>query len=209
MPPDKAPRSLPIGETVGEGFELMKRIWGMAGLPGVPDASKLAQMATRLPQALPGMVAPTLDLGELDKRIADLRAVEQWLQLNAAVLRTTIQSLEVQRATIATLEQVGGAMLSPATGGSDSAVPSSAMAPTGRAAAATPAPKQRSARQSRRATTPNAPKPSEAPLNPTAWWNALQEQFTKIAAAATAGADSGAAAASVPPSRKRRAPQKP
>lgn len=204
MPAKNAMSSLPFGNSVGEGFDLMKKMWGMTGLPGLPNPGNLAQMATRLPQALPNMIAPTLDLGELDKRIADLHAVEQWLQLNAAMLRTTIQSLEVQRATIATLKQVGGAMLSPATGRSDSAAPSSAMAPAARAAAATPAPRQRLARQSRHTTTPNATKLSEAPLNPSAWWNTLQDQFTKIAAAATAGADSGAAAANVPPSRKRR-----
>ena len=28
---------------------------------------------------------------------------------------------------------------------------------------------------------------ADAPLNPTAWWNTLQDQFTKIAATAAAG----------------------
>jgi hypothetical protein len=32
------------------------------------------------------------------------------------------------------------------------------------------------------------PTVSEAPLNPTAWWNTLQDQFTKIAATAAASA---------------------
>ena len=68
-------------------------------------------MAARIPQQLPNMFAPTLDVNELEKRIADLRAVEQWLELNASILRTTIQSLEVQRATIATLKGISGAML--------------------------------------------------------------------------------------------------
>ena len=76
-------------------------------------------MASRIPQQLPNMFAPTLDVNELEKRIADLRAVEQWLELNASILRTTIQSLEVQRATIATLKGISGAMLAPMLGRSE------------------------------------------------------------------------------------------
>ena len=43
---------------------------------------------------------PTLSVEELDKRIADLRAVEQWLALNQGMLRNTIQGLEIQRGAL-------------------------------------------------------------------------------------------------------------
>ncbi len=105
--------SLPFLNPVGDGLELMKKMWGFAGLPSIPTAGNLATMAARIPQQLPSMLAPTLDVNELEKRIADLRAVEQWLELNAGILRTTIQTLEVQRATIATLKGIGGAMWAP------------------------------------------------------------------------------------------------
>jgi hypothetical protein len=205
MPARNAMSSLPFGNTVGEGLDLVKKMWGMAGLPGIPGRGHLAQMAARLPQALPNMIAPTLDIDELDKRIADLRAVEQWLQLNAAMLRTTIQSLEVQRATLATLKQVGGAMLSPMIGKPQTAAAASSPQAPSAARAAAPKPARRAGKRSRRTTPQPAPGAGEAPLNPAAWWNTLQDQFTKIAAAATAGAESGAAAAKAPPSRKRRA----
>jgi hypothetical protein len=97
---------------VSEGFDLVKKVWGVTGLPMLPTPTSMAQFATRLPQTLPSMIAPTLDVAELDKRIADLRAVEQWLNLNLSMLRTTVQSLEVQRNTIATLKSFGGAVLS-------------------------------------------------------------------------------------------------
>jgi hypothetical protein len=96
---------------VGEGIDLAKRLWGLTGLPTLPSPGNMAQFAQRLPQALPSMIAPTLDVEELDKRITDLRAVEQWLDLNMSMLRTTIQSLEVQRNTVATLKSFGGTML--------------------------------------------------------------------------------------------------
>ena len=54
--------------------------------------------------SLPGMVTPTLDVNELDKRIADLKAVENWLKMNLSMLQMTTQGLEVQRAAIAAVQ---------------------------------------------------------------------------------------------------------
>lgn len=54
--------------------------------------------------SLPGMVTPTLDIDELDKRIADLKAVEGWLKMNLNMLQMTTQGLEMQRAAIAAVQ---------------------------------------------------------------------------------------------------------
>lgn len=54
--------------------------------------------------SLPGMITPTLDVGELDKRIADLKAVENWLKMNLSMLQMTTQGLEMQRAAIAAVK---------------------------------------------------------------------------------------------------------
>lgn len=53
---------------------------------------------------LPGMVTPTLDVGDLDKRIADLKAVEGWLKMNLNMLQASIQGLEIQRLTLTALQ---------------------------------------------------------------------------------------------------------
>lgn len=50
--------------------------------------------------SLPGMVTPTVDTDELDKRIADLKAVENWLKMNLNMLQMTIQGLEMQRVAL-------------------------------------------------------------------------------------------------------------
>jgi hypothetical protein len=55
---------------------------------------------------LPGLVTPTLDTNELDKRIADLKAVEGWLKTNLGMLQMTIQGLEMQRATLSALQAI-------------------------------------------------------------------------------------------------------
>lgn len=54
--------------------------------------------------SLPGMITPTLDVDEMDKRIADLKAVENWLKMNLNMLQMTTQGLEMQRAAIAAVQ---------------------------------------------------------------------------------------------------------
>lgn len=56
---------------------------------------------------LPGMVTPTLDEGELDKQIKDLRSVENWLRMNLSMLQMTIQGLEMQCVTLNAVRAMG------------------------------------------------------------------------------------------------------
>jgi hypothetical protein len=60
--------------------------------------------------SLPASLSPTMDIGELDKRIADLKTVEQWLNMNLSLLRGTIQGMEVQRGTLAAIKAFGRAV---------------------------------------------------------------------------------------------------
>ena len=63
-------------------FEMFRRLWGPLGVP------------------LPGMAMPTFDPQELDKRIAELRSVEAWLNMNLNMVKFSIQGLELQRAAL-------------------------------------------------------------------------------------------------------------
>jgi hypothetical protein len=190
--------SLPFLNPVGDSLELMKKMWGFAGLPSIPSAGNLATMAARIPQQLPSMLAPTLDVNELEKRIADLRAVEQWLELNAGILRTTIQTLEVQRATIATLKGIGGAMWAPVLNkpAASPAPPpevalglaamkadeSKATTSGSDAPPALPSATRKPRRRANKNATARSATAATASVNPAAWWNTLQDQLTKIAA---------------------------
>ena len=53
---------------------------------------------------LSNWIAPTLNVEELDKRIGELKAVHYWLDQNSKALGATIQALEVQKMTLATLK---------------------------------------------------------------------------------------------------------
>ena len=78
-------------------------------------------MWSRMGFALPGMVTPTLDVGELEKRITDMRAVEGWLKMNLSMLQMAIQGLDMQRAAIAAVHAMSQPMQSAQNGGQEAA----------------------------------------------------------------------------------------
>jgi len=75
-----------MSDSLPDPFEFMKKLWNPMGLP------------------MPGMVAPTLDIDAVEKKIADLKSVENWLNLNLNMLRLSIQGLEMQRNTLTAMK---------------------------------------------------------------------------------------------------------
>ena len=63
-------------------FEMFRRLWGPLGVP------------------VPGMAMPTMDPKEVEKRIADLKSVEDWLAMNLNMVRFAIQGLDMQRSAL-------------------------------------------------------------------------------------------------------------
>ena len=156
----KAPLSgIPGVGVMTDTFDFVKNLWGTMNLPGMN---------------LPGMAAPTLSVEELDKKISDLKAVEAWLNVNMSMLRGTIQALEVQRGTIATLKSVGASLSAavkqqPASEKSlleSSPYASAFLFPNADAAKPEPEPEKEAEGDS-----------AASMANPLAWWNILQDQF--------------------------------
>jgi hypothetical protein len=52
---------------------------------------------------LPGMIAPTVDPEEIDRKLAELRSVESWLRMNLAFVEMTVKTLEMQKSALETL----------------------------------------------------------------------------------------------------------
>src|SRR5512140_307530 len=76
-------------------------------IPGFDFLQNLAKGASQAMPQMPNLsnwVARTLNLDELEKRIAELKAVRFWLDQNSTALAATIQALEVQKMTLATLK---------------------------------------------------------------------------------------------------------
>lgn len=89
------------------GFDFSKFV------PGFDFLQNLAGQATQKSPKMPNLghwVAPTINVEELEKRIEELKAVQFWLDQNAAALKATIQALEVQKMTLATLRGMNFSM---------------------------------------------------------------------------------------------------
>jgi hypothetical protein len=166
--------------------------FGFAKLvPGFDFLQNIAKgSAPSIPQlpSLSNWIAPTLNVEELEKRISELKAVHFWLDQNSKALAATIQALEVQKMTLATLQgmnfkmgdvanalklkaaetMAGGAQkVSEAAGAAADAVRPKAAA------------KAKGTGKGGDAAGNGA---SAGAVDPMQWWGALTQQFQEIAA---------------------------
>ena len=68
-----------------EWFEHFQKMWNPMNFP------------------FPGVVQPTLDPEEIEKKIAELKAVESWLKMNVGMVEMTIKTMEMQKSALETL----------------------------------------------------------------------------------------------------------
>ena len=66
-------------------LEFMQKMWNPMGFP------------------LPGMVAPTINVEEIERKLVELHSVENWLTMNLAFLQMTIKTLEMQKSALEAL----------------------------------------------------------------------------------------------------------
>ena len=162
-------------------------------VPGFDFLQTLAKGASdKLPQMpnLSNWVAPTINVEELEKRIAELKAVQFWLDQNASALKATIQALEVQKMTLATLQGMNFSLGDVANAfklkAADSMLAGFQAAAPAPAPAAAPAAEPPAAPKPRKLPAPKSGKAaaaSAAPgvVDPLQWWGALSQQFQQIA----------------------------
>jgi len=152
----------------------------------VPGFDFLQNIAKGASQAMPQMpslaswVAPTLNVEELEKRIGELKAVHFWLEQNSNALAATIQALEVQKMTLATLKGMNFSM-----GELASAMQlKPAETPMAKAAASVQhAPDVSDAQPGNGKRKAGATaQPAGGVVDPLQWWGALTQQFQQIAA---------------------------
>ena len=173
------------------GFDFLQNLAKQA-------AGGAAQSIPQLPN-LGNWVAPTLNVEELDKRIDELKAVQFWLDQNAMALKATIQALEVQKMTLATLkgmnfnfgdvanafklkaaDSVMSGMQKVTDRASDAAATVGGFAGTVSGAAAP----KKVAEKKTPAAQSAAPDAAAGLVDPMQWWGSLTKQFGEIAAGA-------------------------
>jgi hypothetical protein len=151
----------------------------------VPGFDFLQGLMKNAGSSIPGMgqwIAPTLDPEELDKRISELKTVQFWLEQNARLLATTIQALEVQRMTLATLQGMNlpladiGESLKIKTPPAARPAPEPEPEPEPE-----PAPPARAAARRKAAPAAKATPAAAPAVDPMQWWGALTQQFTELA----------------------------
>lgn len=168
---------------------------------------------------VPGMAMPSLSVDDINKQISDLKAVESWMLLNMNMLRGTIQALEVQSATISTLQSMSAAMNT--VGKQTPSMEKPADKPPFESPFSftpPPATAPSSSPEASPQTGEGGPAidPAAQFANPAAWWNMLQDQFKQAvnsamapdAAPAAPAAAEKAAPEPEPERRKRKTPPK-
>ncbi len=188
-------------EAMTDAMDFMKKMWGGGG--SAPHTG------------MPGMVMPTLSVEEINKQITDLKAVESWLTVNMNMLRGTIQALEVQSATISSLQAMSqsfsAAMMPDADADAASAAPNKKAATAGERsgrrgeAAPNTADNKKQTTASAGAKAEPTATASSTSADPAAWWNMLQNQFNQaLNSALTESTPPAATAATTATSRKRK-----
>lgn len=71
-------------------FEFMQKMWNPMSFP------------------IPGMVVPTVNIEEIEKKISELKTVETWLTMNVGFVQMTIKTLEMQKAALESFQAASG-----------------------------------------------------------------------------------------------------
>lgn len=184
---------MPGANAMGDTLAFVKQLWGS--------------------MKIPGMAMPSLSPEDIDKQIADLKAVESWLQVNMNMLRASIQALEVQSATLTALRSVGESFAKAASASGASAPADDKPAFESPFQSAFQSPFQPSfhspSEQAAQADATADPASMAAPFaNAAVWWNAMQEQFSNVVGQAMQQATPAETKSSKNPAAKKTASDK-
>ena len=101
--------------TPQQALEFMQKMWNPLGftLPGmVPPAPGVAGAAPPFPN--PMAMFATLDPAEIERKIGELRVIENWLSMSLNFIQLSIRTLELQRASLEALRAGAASVSEPA-----------------------------------------------------------------------------------------------
>jgi len=80
----------------------------MAQQPELPKdwLDYMQKMWTPMSFPMPGLGMPTVNVGEVEKKIAELKAVETWLTMQVGFVQMTVKTLEMQKAALESLAAI-------------------------------------------------------------------------------------------------------
>jgi hypothetical protein len=90
-----------------DALEFMQRMWNPLGIAvpgfGAPAAAAGSPSQPAMPFPSPAAMFAALDPAEIDRKIAELRIVENWLAMSLSMMQMSIKTMELQKASLEAL----------------------------------------------------------------------------------------------------------
>ena len=119
-PSHPSPPPSPFPFSPQDALEFMQKMWNPLGVPipgfGVPGAQMSGQPGA-MPFPNPAAMFATLDPAELERKIADMKVVENWLAMSLNLTQMSIKTMELQKASHEALRAAQAPAPAPAGGG--------------------------------------------------------------------------------------------
>ena len=105
----------PASFTPQQALEFMQKMWNPLGfaVPGMPPAPGATAAAPLFPN--PMAMFATLDPAEIERKIGELRVIENWLSMSLNFMQLSIKTLELQRASLEAIRAGAQAVAEPAS----------------------------------------------------------------------------------------------
>lgn len=87
-----------------DALEFMQRMWNPLGIAMPGFAAPVAPVATSaqggMPFPYPAAMFAALDPAEIDRKIAELKVIENWLTMSVNMMQMSIKTMELQKASL-------------------------------------------------------------------------------------------------------------
>ena len=102
------PPSMPFSPQ--DAIEFMQRMWNPFGMP-VPGFAPAGAPGTAasMPLVNPAAMLATLDPAEIDRKIDELRVIENWLAMSQNFLQMSIKTMELQKSSLEAMHAAAAA----------------------------------------------------------------------------------------------------
>ena len=94
-----------------DALEFMQRMWNPFGIaiPGfaAPVPAAAGQQPGAMPFPNPAALFAALDPAEIERKIAELRIIENWLAMSLSMIQMSVKTMELQKASLEAMRGSG------------------------------------------------------------------------------------------------------